>query len=99
MQTNETRSPAVAEPGDPPAIVAAPETPDRSRLALLGALSAAAAGGGCSATIEGGAQAIGSHALSRARQRAAEDPRMRQPDTSGGDSGGGDGGGGGGGAH
>ncbi|WP_029029990.1 hypothetical protein [Salinarimonas rosea] len=72
------------------------ETPDRSRLALLGALSAAAAGGGC-ATIEGGAQAVGSQAIRRAQERdaarrAAEDPRLRTPGSDG-DGGGGGGGG------
>jgi hypothetical protein len=67
-----------------------PENPDRSRLALLGALSAGAAGGACrSFEIDG--EAFGDAEPRRSTGPQA-DPRFEPSDTSGGDSGGGGGG-------
>jgi hypothetical protein len=72
MQDDDTKLPA------PPA-----ETPDRSRLALLGALSAGAAGGACTPAGRSDAPVV------------RNDPRFSPIDTSVGGEGGGDGGGGG----
>ncbi|MGJ3265510.1 MAG: hypothetical protein ACFE0R_20005 [Salinarimonas sp.] len=63
------------------------ETPDRSRLKLLGALTAGAAAGACTTVGRSDAPVV------------TDDPRFRPIDTGGSDGGDGGGGDGGGGSH